>query len=103
MLPVTRTAFIELRTATGRVAWSHTRHAVPLLGIVLVAFAIEPLLRSRRVTRIAVAIVMIIAAIPYLEIVANARYLANYYATYRERLRPQAGTVLFSLPRARDL
>lgn len=103
MLLIALTAFIELRTATGRVAWSHTRHAVPLLGIVLVAFAIEPLIRSRQATRIAVAVAMIIAAVPYLEVVANAKYLAGYWSTYQQRLRPKSGSVAFSLPRARDL
>jgi hypothetical protein len=103
MLLIALTAFIELRTAAGRVAWSHTRHAVPLLGIVLVAFAIEPLIRSRRATRIAVAIVMIVSAVPYLEVVANAKYLAGYWSTYQQRLRPKPGSVAFSLPRAHDL
>ena len=103
MLLVALTAFFELRSASGRVSWGHTRFAVPLLGIVLVAFAIEPLIRSRHAARIAVAIAMIIAAVPYLEIVANAKYLGGYYATYRERLRPTPGTVPFPLPRARDL
>ena len=103
MLLVAFTAFMELRTASGRASWGHTRFAVPLLGIVLVAFAIEPLIRSRHAARIAVAIAMIVGAVPYLEIVANARYLGGYYATYRERLRPTPGTVPFPFPRARDL
>jgi hypothetical protein len=103
MLLIAFTAFFELRSAAGRVSWGHTRFSVPLLGIVVVAFAIEPLLRSGRTSRLIAGALIALAAIPYFEVVANAKALAGYYATYRERLRPKPDTVPFPLPRAHDL
>ncbi|HEX9160744.1 MAG TPA: hypothetical protein VF980_03480 [Thermoanaerobaculia bacterium] len=97
------TAFFEFRTAAGRHSWGHLRFSLPLLGIMVVCFAIEPLIRSRRASRIAVGVAIAIAAIPYFEVIANAKALGNYYSTYRERLRPKPDTVPFPLPRAHDL
>src|SRR5207248_11323795 len=36
------------RTAAGRCSWSHTRFAVPLLGLAFIAFVVEPAIRSMR-------------------------------------------------------
>jgi hypothetical protein len=53
-------AIMLFRTAAGRVSWSHTRYAMPLVGIAALAFVIEPLIRRRR-PWLAIA-----AAIPFL-------------------------------------
>ncbi len=103
MLLLALTAFFEMRSAAGRVSWGHTRFSVPLLGIIVVAFAIEPLMQSKRAMKIALAVVIATAAIPYFEVVANAKALGGYWSTYRARLHPQPDTVPFPPPRAHDL
>ena len=103
MLLLALTAFFELRSAAGRVSWGHTRFSVPLLGIMVVAFAIEPLLRSGRTSRVIIGTLIAVAATPYFELVANAKALGGFYATYRQRLQPKPDTVPFPLPRAHDL
>ncbi|HSP14832.1 MAG TPA: hypothetical protein VLV78_08780 [Thermoanaerobaculia bacterium] len=103
MLLLAFVAFVEFRTASGRVSWGHIRFSLPLLGIIVVAFAIEPLIRMKRWKEIALAIVLIVLAIPYFELPANAKDLAGHWMTYRERLHPTPGTVSFPIPRARDL
>jgi hypothetical protein len=45
---VTVFSLLFFRTAVGRVGWSHTRFALPLVGIAVVAFVLEPLVRNRR-------------------------------------------------------
>ena len=42
MLILAVLSIILFRTAAGRVSWSHTRFAAPLLGIAFVAFVLEP-------------------------------------------------------------
>ncbi len=105
MLLLALTAFFEMRSAAGRSSWGHTRFSVPLLGIIVVAFAIEPLMKSRGRLRfgLALGLVLAVLAIPYFEVPANAKALAGYWSTYRARLHPQPGTVPFPLPRAHDL
>ena len=103
MLLLAFTAFFELRSAAGRVSWGHTRFSVPLLGVIIVAFAIEPLLRSGRTSPMIAGALIALAAISYFEVAANAKALAGDYSTYRERLHPKPGTVPFPLPRAHDL
>ncbi len=77
-------SILLFRTASGRVSWSHTRFATPLLGIALVAFTIEPLLRARK--RVA-AVLFVIPLVFYLEIaqnfVAGAKLLAGWRARQR--------------------
>ncbi|HET7435011.1 MAG TPA: hypothetical protein VFN10_09900 [Thermoanaerobaculia bacterium] len=75
---------VAFRTASGRVSWSHTRFATPLLGISLVAFVLEPLLVARRR---AVAIVLGIALVAYLEVVPNVTAGAKLLAGWRARQR----------------
>jgi hypothetical protein len=60
MIIVAVFAIMLFRTAAGRVSWSHTRYAMPLIGIAALAFVIEPLIRRRR-PWLAIA-----AAIPFL-------------------------------------
>src|SRR6185503_701695 len=68
MLIVAILSLFLFRTAAGRVSWSHTRYATPLLGIALVAFVLEPLLLARR--RLAAAL-LILPLFFYLEIAQN--------------------------------
>ena len=72
-------SLLLFRTATGRVSWSHTRYAMPLLGIAAVAFVLEPLLLARR--RAAAAIVGV-ALIVWLEagqnLLAGTKLLAAW-------------------------
>ena len=77
-------AILLFRTASGRVGWSHTRFAAPLLGIAVVAFVVEPLWRSRR--RVAVALL----AVPlffFFEIAPNSVSAVKLLAGWRSRQR----------------
>jgi hypothetical protein len=72
------------RTAAGRCSWSHTRYAVPLLGIAVVAFVIEPLLSRRR------CIAVVALAVPlcfYFEVWPNSVAGVKALAGWRERQR----------------
>ncbi|HEX8171232.1 MAG TPA: hypothetical protein VF824_11885 [Thermoanaerobaculia bacterium] len=70
------------RTAAGRSGWSHTRFAMPLLGIAVVAFVLEPLLRARQ--RV-VALLLIIPLLFYFELWPNAAAGAKLLAGWRSR------------------
>jgi len=48
LIIVTVFSLLFFRSAVGRVAWSHTRFALPLLGIAVVAFVLEPLMLRRK-------------------------------------------------------
>lgn len=48
------------RSAAGRVSWSHTRFALPFIGIAFVAFLLEPLWLERRRWTAAVALIPLI-------------------------------------------
>jgi hypothetical protein len=67
------------RTAAGRVSWSHTRFAVPLLGIMLVAFLLEPLKN-----RLFIALASI-AALFYFEVPQNLAAGAKLVAGWPTR------------------
>jgi hypothetical protein len=110
MLLVAAISCFEMRTAGGRFGWAHTRMSVPLLGIALLSFGLEPLVLSlRRRTApwkwlLALCAVLVAAgAYRYLELQANATYLMKYYSTYRQRLSPDPSYVRFRNPRAKDL
>lgn len=81
MLIVVVLSIVLFRTAAGRVSWSHTRYATPLLGIAVVAFLLEPLRN-----RIALA-VLALAAVLYFEVpqnaVAGVKLLAEWPARQR--------------------
>jgi hypothetical protein len=85
MLIVAMLSLMLFRTAAGRVSWSHTRFATPLLGIALVAFVLEPLWRDKK--RV-VAIVLALPLIFYLEIGQNFAAGAKLLAGWRERQQP---------------
>lgn len=72
-------SIVLFRTAAGRVSWSHTRFATPLLGIAFVAFVLEPLRN-----RIAVA-VLALAAILYFEVPQNVMAGAKLAAAWPQR------------------
>ncbi|HEY0158820.1 MAG TPA: hypothetical protein VGF28_16165 [Thermoanaerobaculia bacterium] len=74
-------SILLFRTAAGRVSWSHTRFAVPLLGVAFVAFVLEPL-RSR----IAVA-VLAIASVFYFEVPQNLGAGAKLASQWAARQR----------------
>jgi hypothetical protein len=88
-------SILLFRTAAGRVSWSHTRYATPLLGIAFVAFVIEPLRN-----RIAIAL-LALASIVYFEVPQNFVAGAKFVAAWPSRLRPEAGLV--RNPLARDI
>ena len=77
-------SILLFRTASGRVSWAHTRFSMPLLGIAVVAFVLEPLLRDRkRVAAIALAIPLFF----YFEIGQNFAAGAKLLANWRSRQR----------------
>ena len=84
MMIVAVLSLMLFRTAAGRVSWSHTRFATPLLGIALVAFIIEPLFLARR--RVA-AVLLVIPLFFYLEIAQNFAAGAKLLAGWRARQR----------------
>lgn len=78
-------SLLLFRTAAGRAGWSHTRFAVPLLGIAVTAFVLEPMFRTRRST--VVAALLAVPLFFYFEVrenvVAGAKLLANWSARQR--------------------
>jgi len=102
-------SILLFRTASGRVSWSHTRFAAPLLGIAVVAFVAEPLWRSKK--RLA-AIALAIPLFYFFEIapnsVAGAKLLAGWPARqHHDGLVPypmKPGRGIYASPdNARDL
>jgi hypothetical protein len=81
---ITIFALLFFRTATGRVGWSHTRFALPLLGIALVAFVVEPLILRRKWL---LAILLTIPLIVHLELVPNTLAGAKLIAGWSARQR----------------
>ncbi len=74
-------SLVLFRTAAGRVSWSHTRYATPLLGIAVVAFFLEPLRN-----RLALAVLALAAAF-YFEVPQNAAAGAKLLAGWPARQR----------------
>lgn len=90
---VTIFSLLLFRTASGRVGWSHTRFALPLFGIALIAFILEPLvLRVRRgwIAALALAIPLFF----HLEIAENSAAGVKLAAEWRSR-QSHAGMVPF--------
>lgn len=90
-------SILLFRSASGRVSWGHTRFAVPLLGIAVVAFVVEPLFRRRRLLPVAAAALLSIPLFVYFEIRENVVAGAKYIAGWRSRqstegLVPYPGT-----------
>jgi hypothetical protein len=92
-------SLLFFRTAVGRVGWSHTRFALPLLGIALVAFVLEPLLLRRRFV---LAALLTIPLIFHLELVQNTAAGAKLLAAWPARQRHE-GMVRYSFATGRGL
>ena len=95
------------RTAAGRCSWSHTRFAVPLLGIAFIAFVVEPAIVTMRHGgiwwRAPLLVLLLVPAWRYFEVDANAVSTYKFVKEFRSRLVPQFGQVPNPLPRARGL
>jgi hypothetical protein len=81
---VTIFSLLFFRTAAGRVGWSHTRFALPLLGIALAAFVFEPLVLRRKwlaAALLAVPVVFQLELVP--NSIAGAKLLAAWPARQR--------------------
>jgi hypothetical protein len=77
-------SLLLFRTAVGRVGWSHTRFALPLLGIAVVGFLLEPLVLRRR------WVIGVLLAIPlffHLEIAPNTVAGVKLLREWRARQR----------------
>ncbi len=96
---ITVVSLILFRTPAGRCSWSHLRFGIPLLGIALVAFVIEPLMLAHR--RVATAVAAIILAF-YAEIVPNVTYGWRYLTTWRAR-QSHAGLVPYPFASGRGI
>jgi hypothetical protein len=86
-MPILIIALLSLfafRSAAGRCSWSHTRFGVPLFGIALVAFLLEPLALAKR--RLATAICAV-AVMLLVEVWPNASAGAKLVAGWRGRQR----------------
>jgi hypothetical protein len=96
-------SIILFRTAAGRCSWSHTRFALPLLGIAVVAFLFEPMLRRPlNAWRMIAVVVASILAFRYFEIADNATLGAKLLAGWPARQRHE-GLVPYPIARGRGI
>jgi len=100
-------SIILFRTAAGRCSWSHTRFGIPLLGIAVVAFLLEPLCRDwlrrqRSVWRGIAIVVFAILGFRYFEIALNATLGWKFIAGWPSRQRHE-GMVPYPMPRGRGI
>jgi hypothetical protein len=84
---VTLFSLLFFRTAVGRVGWSHTRFALPLFGIAIVSFVLEPLVLVRRRREGIVAMLLAVPLFFHLEIAPNTVAGAKLLAGWRGRQR----------------
>lgn len=84
LFAITVFSIFLFRTASGRVGWAHTRFALPLYGIAVVAFMIEPLFAARR--RLAAIVAAVILAI-LVEVVPNLNLGWGLVTGWRARQR----------------
>ena len=82
-------SIMAFRTAAGRCSWSHTRYGIPLLGVAIVGFALEPLLLARR--RV-IAVLLAIVLFVYAEVGPNVAAASKFVAGWRAR-QSHAGLV----------
>lgn len=103
---VTLFSVAAFRTAAGRCSWSHTRFGIPLLGVAVVAFVIEPAvletIRTKRVWRIALLALVAIPFALYFEIWFNIASTAKFIAGWRARQKHE-GLVPYPMPRGRGI
>jgi hypothetical protein len=93
ILVVTMFSLFLLRTSAGRVSWSHTRFALPFVGMALIAFLIEPLWRERR--HVAV-VALIVPLVLLLEVGPNLLATGRSVAGWRGR-QSHEGLVAYPL------
>lgn len=75
-------SLLLFRTATGRVSWSHTRYAVPLLGIAVVAFVLEPLFKRRIAAAVLSLLLLAYFEVPQ-NLLAGAKQLAEWPSRHK--------------------
>ncbi|MEO8381089.1 MAG: hypothetical protein ABI779_15610 [Acidobacteriota bacterium] len=96
-------SLLLFRTAAGRVSWSHTRFAMPLLGLAMTAFVLEPLLRATRNVRVLLAGLALAAPMFfYFEVRENLTAGAKLLAGWPARLRHE-GLVEYPFPTGRGI
>ncbi|MEA2164809.1 MAG: hypothetical protein QOK37_2936 [Thermoanaerobaculia bacterium] len=100
-------SIILFRTAAGRCSWSHTRFAIPLLGIAVVAYLIEPLflqwIRNPKSALRGVAVVITaVLGFRYLEIADNATLGWKFIAGWPARQRHE-GMLPYPMARGRGI
>jgi hypothetical protein len=96
-------SIILFRTAAGRVSWSHTRFALPLLGIAIVAFFFEPMLRRPlNAWRVVAVLIAAILGFRYFEITDNVTLGARLLSGWPARQRHE-GLVPYPMPRGRGI
>jgi hypothetical protein len=100
-------SIILFRTAAGRCSWSHTRFGIPLFGIAMVAFLVEPLCRDwlrrqRSAWRAVALVVFAILGFRYFEVALNATLGWKFIAGWRARQRHE-GMVPYPMPRGRGI
>jgi hypothetical protein len=96
-------SIILFRTAAGRVSWSHTRFALPLLGIAVVAFFFEPMLRRPlKAWRVIAVLIAAILGFRYFEIGDNVTRGTKLLAGWSARQRHE-GLVPYPMARGRGI
>jgi hypothetical protein len=95
-------SLLLFRTAVGRVGWSHTRFALPLLGIALVAFVFEPLLLRKRWAPAALALLLAVPTFAHLEIAENTAAGVKLLSGWRSRQK-HGGMVRYPFATGRGL
>jgi hypothetical protein len=96
-------SIILFRTAAGRCSWSHTRFAIPLLGIAIVAFLFEPMLRRPwNAWRGIAAVIAAVLAFRYFEIMDNVKLGSKLLAGWPARQRHE-GLVPYPMARGRGI
>ncbi len=92
-------SILAFRSAAGRCSWSHTRYGIPLFGVAVVAFVLEPLvLKKRRLTALALAVPLIVLV----ELVPNVVSAGKFLAGWRGR-QSHAGLVPYPLATGRGI
>jgi len=103
---VTLFSVAAFRTAAGRCSWSHTRFGIPLLGVGVVAFLIEPAvletIRTKRIWRIALLALVAIPFALYFELWFNVASTAKFIAGWPARQKHE-GLVPYPMPRGRGI
>jgi hypothetical protein len=96
-------SIVLFRTAAGRCSWSHTRFALPLLGIAVIAFLFEPVLRRPLNAWRAVAVVIAsILAFRYFEVTDNVKLGSKLLTRWSARQRHE-GLVPYPMARGRGI